>query len=120
MLPIVILFFVCFGFCLSLIAISHFFGARAKNTSTKSSAYECGVPAAQSSSSRFPVKFFLTGILFIIFDIEIIFMYPFAIAYRDILSSPEAIPILLGMGFFLLLFVFGLWWEVKTKALDWK
>lgn len=120
MLAIVVLFFVCFSFCLLLIGVSHFFGAKGLNTEVKSSAYECGVPSVSNPSSRFPVQFFLTGILFIIFDIEIIFMYPFALAYRKFLAGNQALPILLGVGFFLLLFLFGLWWEVKTKALDWK
>ena len=120
MLAVVVLFFICFGFCLFLIGISRFFGARAKNTLVKSSSYECGIPASKDKSSRFPVQFFLTGILFIIFDIEIIFMYPFAVAYRNFLGSEQALGILLGMGIFLLLFLFGLWWEVKTKGLDWK
>lgn len=120
MLAIVILFFISFVFCLFLIGISHFFGAKSRPSSVQSSAYECGVPASSNKSTRLPVHFFLTGILFIIFDIEIIFMYPFAIAYRTFLKSEQALGILVGMGIFLLLFLFGLWWEVKTRALDWK
>ena len=119
---IVLLFLVAFGFCAFLIAISHFFGpsSRAANTQAKSESYECGIPSQNLKSSRIPVKFFLTGILFIVFDIEIIFMYPFAIYYRDFLNSDLALPVLFSVGLFLLLFLFGLWWEIKTKALEWK
>ena len=120
MVSVVVLFLVAFGFCAFLIGISHFFGPQDKATKIKASPYECGVPAVKAKSSRIPVKFFLTALLFIVFDIEIIFMYPFAIYYRDFLASEEALPILFGVGFFLLLFIFGLWWEIKTKALEWK
>lgn len=120
MLAILILFCVALTFCGFLMSIAYFLGPRSKNSSVKGAAYECGIPSLSSSSAPVPVKFFLTGILFIIFDIEIIFLYPFAIAYRDFMSSEQALPILFAVGFFLLLFVFGLWWEIKTKALDWK
>ncbi len=120
MVSILVLFLVAFGFCAFLIGISHFFGPKKKPTKIKVAAYECGVPSVKIKSSKIPVKFFLTGILFIIFDIEIIFMYPFAIYYRDFLASEVAVPVLFSVCFFLFLFLFGLWWEIKTKALEWK
>lgn len=120
MLPIVILTLTCSTLCAALIAISYFFGEKPKNSETKKEAYECGVLAPQKNSSHIPVKFFLTAILFILFDIEIIFLYPFALAFRDLLQTDYGLSALLSMGFFLLLFIYGLWWEIKTKALDWK
>ena len=120
MLPILILAFACISLCLILIAIPYFFAPKDKNSNTKSSAYECGLAPKQKQDTQIPVKFFLTGILFILFDIEIIFLYPFALAYRDFLQTEQALGILLAMGLFLLLFIFGLWWEIKSKALDWK
>ena len=47
-------------------------------------------------------------------------MYPFALAYREFLQTDYGLAVLLAVGFFLLLFVFGLWWEIKTNALNWK
>ena len=47
-------------------------------------------------------------------------MYPFALAYRDFLEADFAFGALFAMALFLILFVFGLWWEIKTKALNWK
>ena len=120
MLPIVILAFSSALLCLGLIAISRFFAPKDKNSSAKMEDYECGLVSPQRASSRIPVKFFLTAILFILFDIEIIFLYPFALAYRDFLQADYAVAVSLAMGLFLLLFIFGLWWEIKTKALDWK
>ena len=120
MLSIVILILASLGLCGFLIAIPYFFGPKDKVSSTKADSYECGVISSQKTTSRIPVPFFLTAILFILFDIEIIFLYPFALAYRDFLQTDYGGPALLAMGLFLLLFIFGLWWEIKTKALDWK
>ncbi|MCZ0931702.1 MAG: NADH-quinone oxidoreductase subunit A [Oligoflexia bacterium] len=120
MLPIVILTLASTGFCLFLIAIPYFFAPKDKNSETKASAYECGLAPKQKRDSQISVKFFLTAILFILFDIEIIFLYPFALAYRDFLQTEQALGIILAMGIFILLFIFGLWWEIKSKALDWK
>ena len=119
MLPIVILAFLSLILCALLIAIPYFFAPKSSSPDKKTS-YECGVPSKKASSSRVSVKFFLTAILFILFDVEIIFLYPFAVAYRQIIKSPEAPLILSGMALFLILFIYGLWWEIKSKALDWK
>lgn len=120
MLPIVILIFASFSLCLLLIAFSYFFAPKDQNSKAKAEDYECGLAPPKTTSSRVSVKFFLTAILFILFDIEIIFMYPFALAYRDFLKTDYGLGVLMAMGLFLLLFIFGLWWEIKTKALDWK
>ena len=120
MLPILILALASTGLCLILISISYFFAPKDKPSLVKASAYECGLAPKQKADQPISVKFFLTAILFILFDIEIIFLYPFALAYRDFLQTEQAIGILFAMGLFLLLFIFGLWWEIKSKALDWK
>jgi len=120
MLPILILVLASFSLCAGLIAISYFFSPRDKSSPTKTEDYECGLVPPATASSRIPVQFFLTAILFILFDIEIIFLYPFALAYRNFLQTDQGLAVLSAMGLFLLLFIFGLWWEIKTKALDWK
>ena len=120
MLPVLVLFFTASFFAAFLILISHWAAPKDKATPAKKEAYECGIVSDRPSSSRVPVKFYLTGLLFIIFDIEIIFLYPFAVAYRDFLEKGLGVQVLLAVGFFLALFVFGLWWEIRTKALEWK
>ena len=120
MLPVVCLIFVTVGLCVLLMAFSRFFAPKARPSPIKFEDYECGVIAPKRSSTQAPVKFFLTAILFILFDIEIIFLYPFALAYRDFLLSDQGLAVLLAMLLFILVFIFGLWWEIKTKALDWK
>ena len=120
MLAIVILSLISVSFCLVLMVIPYFFAPKDKNSKIKADSYECGVAPNQKQSSQVSVKFFLTAILFILFDIEIIFLYPFALAYRELLQTDQALFILFGMGLFILLFIFGLWWEIKSKALEWK
>jgi len=120
MLPVVFLILSTSLLGLLLISISYFFAPKGKKSSVKKEAYECGIPAKKQANTQISVKFFLTAILFILFDIEIIFLYPFAIAYRDFLQMEESLPILFGMGLFLIFFIYGLWWEIKTKALNWK
>lgn len=120
MLPVLVLFFVASLFAAFLILVSRQAAPRDKATAAKKDAYECGIVSDRPSSSRFPVKFYRTGLLFIIFDVEIIFLYPFAVAYKDFLEKGLGPQALLGVGLFLALFVFGLWWEIRTKALEWK
>lgn len=119
MLSILILILSTTALCLFLIGLSHWFGPKDQNSSMKEEAYECGVKAKEKNNTQISVKFFLTAILFILFDIEIIFLYPFAVAYRDLLELEMAGGILFAMALFLTLFIFGLWWEIKSKALKW-
>jgi NADH-quinone oxidoreductase subunit A len=81
--------------------------------------YECGIPVQEKKDTKISVKFYLTAILFIIFDIEIIFMYPWATTFRDFISSGQGLFVLISMMVFLAVFIFGLFWEVKSKALEW-
>lgn len=81
--------------------------------------YECGIPVQEKKDTKMSVKFYLTAILFIIFDIEIIFMYPWATTFREFISSGQGLFVLCSMLVFLIIFIFGLFWEVKSKALEW-
>ena len=95
-------------------------GPKPKQSQAKLSAYECGIPVQESGSTKMPVKFYLTAILFILFDIEIIFMYPWAISVGDFTEDGMGMFVLASMGVFLLIFIFGLFWEIKSKALEWE
>lgn len=86
----------------------------------KQETYECGLPEQITGHSKISVKFYLTAILFILFDIEIIFMYPWALTFMDFVNSGQGLYILVAMGFFLLVFIYGLVWEIKSKALEWE
>lgn len=87
--------------------------------SVKFEPYECGIPGQEKRDTKISVKFYLTAILFILFDIEIIFMYPWAITFRDFITTGAGAAVGLSMLIFLLVFIFGLFWEIKSKALEW-
>lgn len=101
-----------------VIAASHFFGQRAKPGRIKDSAYECGVAAEGLSQTRFPVKFYLTALLFMLFDLEIVILVPWTFIYREFLA--HQIPILGPILFFLGVLVLGLFYEVRKGALQWE
>ncbi|MEN9633134.1 MAG: NAD(P)H-quinone oxidoreductase subunit 3 [Verrucomicrobiota bacterium] len=101
-----------------VIAASHLFGQRAKPNKIKDSAYECGVPAEGLMHTRFSVKFYLTALLFILFDLEVVILIPWSFIYREFLANH--ISILGPMLFFIGVLVLGLIYEVKKGALQWE
>lgn len=111
-------FILLFG-CLLLVLAKLTGQKNKKFDAVKSESYECGLPVQEKRDTKISVKFYLTAILFIIFDIEIIFMYPWAATYRDFLSSGQGLSALVAMMIFIGIFVYGLFWEVKSKALEW-
>jgi NADH-quinone oxidoreductase subunit A len=94
-------------------------GQRKNNSAAKRDVYECGIPGEEKKESKISVKFYLTAILFILFDIEIIFMYPWAVSFRDFIAGGAGTPVLISMSVFIVIFIYGLWWEVKSRALEW-
>lgn len=101
-----------------IVGVSHLLGQRAKRTKIKDSAYECGVPAEGIVHTRFSVKFYLTALLFMLFDLEVVILIPWSFIYRDFLANHIAI---LGPIFFFIgVLVLGLFYEVKKGALEWE
>ncbi|HVE62533.1 MAG TPA: NADH-quinone oxidoreductase subunit A [Mycobacteriales bacterium] len=83
-LPILVLFVLAAGFAVFSVVAGALIGPRRYNRA-KSAAYESGIePEPRADGSRFPVKFYLTAMLFIVFDIEIIFLYPWAVAFEQL------------------------------------
>lgn len=100
------------------IAASQFLGQRARGSKIKDAAYECGIHSDGSTHTRFSVKFYVTAMLFILFDIEVVFLIPWTFVYRDFLANHIAI--LSPMLFFLFVLVLGLFYEVRKGALEWE
>jgi NADH-quinone oxidoreductase subunit A len=117
-LPFLIQALLAAGITVLIIAASHFFGQRAKHSKIKDSAYECGIPAEGLVHTRFSVKFYLTALLFMLFDLEIVILVPWTFIYREFLANNIAIlgPIL----FFIGVLVLGLFYEIKKGALQWE
>jgi NADH-quinone oxidoreductase subunit A len=119
--PILFLLAVAVGFAGGTILLSVLLGKYAKSTKAKDAAYECGKDPIGEGTSRFSVKFYLVAMLFILFDIEVVFMYPWAVVYRDMLAENATRNLILGsMISFLGILFAGYLYAVKKKAFDWK
>jgi NADH-quinone oxidoreductase subunit A len=102
----------------AVIGASHLFGQRSRHTRLKDSAYECGVPGEGVVHTRFSVKFYVTALLFMLFDLEIVVLLPWVIIYREFLHLH--IPIVGPILFFILVLVLGLAYEIRKGALEWE
>jgi len=119
-LPVLLQVLVALGFAGAALVMSVAIGRVGKRNAVKDSAYECGMLPLGEAQPRFSVKFYLVAMLFILFDIEIVFMYPWAVVYRDYLAQYSSIPILGSMVGFITILMVGFVYAVKKGALDWK
>src|SRR5476651_1640068 len=90
-LPMFLQLVVAIGFAASALLVSVILGKAGKRNATKDSAYECGMLPEGAAQPRFSVKFYLVAMLFILFDIEIVFMYPWAVVYREAVTHSHVI-----------------------------
>lgn len=97
----------------ALVAISALLGKRVMDR-VKDSPYECGIAPTGSARERFSVKFYLVGIVFILFDIEAVFLYPWAVVYRELKMFA-----FVEMVIFIALILAGFFYIWKKGALDW-
>src|ERR1700694_2211561 len=119
-LPILLIFIVAAGFAVGNIFISQFIGQR-KRTRTKMMPYECGKDPVGSARERFSVKFYLIAMIFILFDIEVIFLVPWAVVFKR-LSSPEyglSNVVYFEMLVFIALLAACVIFVIQKGALDW-
>lgn len=93
-------------------------GRAGKRTAIKDTAYECGVVPEPGPQPRFSVKFYLVAMLFILFDIEIVFMYPWAVVFRAFVAEFGSM-ILWSMFSFIIILLFGYLYAIKKGGLDW-
>ena len=117
-LPILLHILVAIGFAAGALLVSVVLGKAGKRTSIKDSAYECGMLPEGGAQPRFSVKFYLVAMLFILFDLEIVFMYPWAVVYRE--SIVESKTILWSMLSFVSILMVGYVYALKKGALEWK
>ncbi|MBE7446715.1 MAG: NADH-quinone oxidoreductase subunit A [Planctomycetia bacterium] len=112
-LPILILFIIAGGFALTNIGLSSILGPR-KPSAEKLSTYECGIEPVGSARERFSVKFYLIAMLYVIFDIEVVFLYPWAVAFKS-LKLFGFIEMLIFIGILLICYLYIL----KRGGLEW-
>jgi NADH-quinone oxidoreductase subunit A len=119
-LPILLMFVVAGGFAVGNIVLSQFVGQR-KHTRTKMMPYECGKDPVGSARERFSVKFYLIAMIFILFDIEVIFLMPWAVVFKTLASPVYGLKTLayVEMMVFVALLLVGYVYVVKKGAFDW-
>ena len=113
-LPILIFLAVAGGFGLVLLVLGWVLGPRRPDID-KVSPYECGFEAFEDSRTKFDVRYYLVAILFILFDLEIAFLFPWAIVLPDI-----GFPGFVAMMIFLAILIVGFIYEWKKGALEWE
>jgi len=116
--PVLIQISLALGIGGVILLASHIFGQRGEHSATKDSPYECGMLAEGSGHARFAVKFYVTAMLFILFDIEVVFLIPWVLVFREFLAV--GLPILMPVMFFLFVLVLGLAYELKKGAIEWE
>ena len=117
-LPVLIFLTVATGLALLLMSLGLVIGrlsARSRNSAQKLSPYECGFEAFEDSRMKFDVRYYLVAILFIVFDLEIAFVFPWALVFREL-----GVFGLIEMGVFLTLLVIGFVYVWKRGALEWE
>ena len=119
-LPIVLMFVVAFGFAVINIGLSQVVGQH-KATKTKTMPYECGKDPVGSARERFSVKFYLVAMIFILFDIELIFLIPWAVVFRSFATAGSDLRLLIyvEMMLFVVLLLVGYVYILKKGLFEW-
>jgi NADH-quinone oxidoreductase subunit A len=117
--PVLILGGVAVAFAFGTLIFSVIAGKVGKRYKVKDMAYECGMLPVGEGSSRMSVKFYLVAMLFILFDIEVVFLYPWAVVYKELLKTNANLIFGSMLSFLGVLFI-GYLYALKKGAFDWK
>jgi NADH-quinone oxidoreductase subunit A len=116
-IPIVVMFSIVFGFAAFSLIITHLVGKRRGGT-VKLEPYESGMPPIDWTLGRVPIKYYLFAMFFIIFDVEVVFLYPWAVIFKDTVKEHPLI--LIEMFIFLAVLIVGLVYIWRKGALEWE
>ncbi|MEJ6581161.1 MAG: NADH-quinone oxidoreductase subunit A [Akkermansiaceae bacterium] len=117
-LPAFLQLLAAIGFAAAALGLSVLLGKRGAYNETKETPYECGMLPIGEGAPRFSVKFYLVAMLFVIFDIEVVFMYPWAVQYADLIK--ENAMVIWSMAGFAGLLAVAYAYALKKGALNWK
>ena len=106
------------GLSIAFLKLTEFLGPK-RPSSLKSSAYESGMDPIGTAHERYSVKFYLVAMIFIVFDIEVVFMYPWAVSFSDFIASGAGFGSLLVITVFTVILLIGLLYDIKKGGLDW-
>src|SRR5210317_50296 len=117
-LPVIFQAFAAIGFAAAALGLSVLLGKKGSHNATKETPYECGMLPIGAGAPRFSVKFYLVAMLFVIFDIEVVFMYPWAVSFADLVR--ENAMVLWSMASFAGILTIAYVYALKKGALNWK
>lgn len=118
-LPVLLVLVVAVLFAALFLGMSYWLGPRHRDA-LKESPYECGIPARGSVQIRFLVRFFLVALLFLLFDLEAVFLFPWVLTFQEFLAADAGAYALGVMGFFVLVLVVGLAYEWRKGGMEWQ
>jgi len=99
---------------------SHLLGQRGRPGKIKDTPYECGIQAKAEPVGPFSIKFYKVALLFIIFDVELAILLPWAFSFQDAMTTPNACVYFFGGLFFIVMLALGLFYELRKGGLDWE
>lgn len=118
-IPVLLQIAIATGFAVATLIASALLGKRALRNRVKDSAYECGMVPIGGGQPRFSIKFYLVAMLFVLFDIEVVFLMPWATVYREQIAAGASVFLWAMLGFVGILFVAYLY-ALKKGALEWR
>ncbi len=118
-IPLLMLFVFAGLLGAGFIGLSQLLGPK-KKFAAKMMSYECGINSTGSAHEKFPVKFYLVAMLFILFDVEVVFLYPWAVLFKEFLRSGAGVFLCVEMLVFMGILAIGLVYVYGHKAIDWK
>ena len=117
--PIILQMVLALAFVGVTMLATHFIGPKVKSA-IKMETWECGLDSIGNARNPFSIKYFLTAILFVLFDVEVIFMYPWAVNFKDMAGSDMGMFWFVEMLVFMVFLLMGFLYVIKRKALDWE
>ena len=116
--PILISFIVALGFVVTTMVVTHLLGPKRKSK-VKLESFECGIESQGNARIPFSIKYFLIAILFVLFDVEVIFMYPWAVNFKEYTNTMGP-ALFIEMLLFFAFVLFGFYYIIKKGALKWE
>jgi len=116
--PILLSIVIAVVFSLVFVGLSYFFGPK-RPTATKNAVYECGMPPIGGTRQRFSVKFYLVAVLFLLFDLEAVFLFPWAAVFTKFVQNGQAMFGLTEMAVFLGGLFIGWYYCLRRGAFEW-
>ena len=116
-LPLLLMILIATGLAMTLLKAAEYLGPARPNR-IKQKAYESGMDPIGTARERYSVKFYLVAMIFIVFDVEVVFLYPWATSFDEFLAAGAALPMLGLVFFFIVILAIGLLYDIKKGGLE--